>query len=105
MGNDTKSKWPKAWKQMQQTVQILNKSDLIKKKFSEITHKYCIFSTRQEKVLTPLGIADAFNRPYELIKNVQEKSWYPINQLGFKVFESDYIVYKQDLTLSLLKSV
>lgn len=105
MGADTRSKWPKAWKQMQQTIQILNKSDLIKKKFSEITNKFCVFSTRNEKVSTPLGIADAFNEPYGLIKNVQERVWYPINQLGFNVFESDFIVFKQDKTLTFLKTV
>ena len=105
MGTDVKSKWPKAWKQMQQTIQILNKSDFIKEKLSNINYKCCVFSTRKEKIKSPSGIADAFNISYELIKVVQEREWYPINQLGFKVFESDYIIYKKDRSLQFLRSV
>ena len=105
MGADINSKWPKAWKQLQQTIQILNKSDKLKELFSTLTNKFCVLSTRREKITTPLGIADAFNISYELIKNVQERLWYPINQLGFKVFESDYVIYKNDKSIQFLKSV
>lgn len=102
MGADTKSKWPKAWKQMQQTIQILNKCEVVKNELPSIPFRYCVFSTRQKGFISPLGIADAFRMPAELIKIVQEREWYPINKLGFKVFESDYIAFKDNRTIECL---
>ncbi len=100
MGSDIKSKWPKAWKQMQQTIKILNKSEVIKKEFPNIKCKYCVFSVRKKNICSPLGIADSFNAPAKLIKCVQERVWYPINQLGFKVLEADCVVYEKDGSLT-----
>lgn len=101
MGVSAKSKWPKAWKQMQQTIRVLNKSENIKNILKETALKYCVFSFCIKAVNSPLGIADSFGRPLSLIKSVQEREWYPINQLGFHVFESNYIVYNSDRKLSL----
>lgn len=104
MGADTKSKWPKAWKQMQQAIQVLNKSEILVNKFACMPFKCCVFSTRQKNICSPLGVADAFSRPKALIKIVQEREWYPINQLGFKVFESDYIILNANEKLEFLHS-
>ena len=95
-GGNSKSKWPKAWKQMQKTIKTLSNSDNVKEKFSKDPIRYCVFSVRNNKIATPLGIADSFSKPIELIQTVQEREWYPINQLGFKVFEADFITYKED---------
>lgn len=40
----------------------------------------------------PLGIANALAKSLVLIKSVQEIERYSIIQLGFNVFESNYIV-------------
>lgn len=94
-----KSKWPKAWKQMQSAIQILNKCDVLKNELQDIKNKLCIFSCRKEIINSPMAVADAFSIPFTLIKIVEERNWHPINSLGFKVFESDIIYYKTDKTL------
>lgn len=102
-GNE-KSKWPKAWKQMQSAIQILNKCDVLKNELHDISRKLCIFSCRRVEIKSPLAIADAFSIPSTLIKIVEERKWQSINSLGFKVFESDIIYYKNDGTLEFKQS-
>lgn len=99
-----KSKWPKAWKQMQSAIQILNKCDVLNNELQGISNKLCIFSCRREEIKSPLAIADAFSIPSTLIKIVEERKWQPINSLGFKVFEADVIYYKTDGTLEFKQS-
>lgn len=102
-GVNTKSKWPKAWKQMQQTIQVLYKSEKIKKDLENVNSKFCVFSFCLKDINSPLGIADSFGRPLSLIKSVQEREWYPINRLDFHVYESNYVVYNADKSLSFMQ--
>lgn len=94
-GNE-KSKWPKAWKQMQESIKKINQCVEVKKWLDSVSCKVCVFSTRNNAFTSPFAIADAFNYPQKLLEVVQERNWYPINQLGYKVFEADNIIYKKN---------
>lgn len=87
---NSKSKWPKAAKQLGSTVKNLRAVAEISAYLDSIENLYCVVSCRK-KISSPFGMADAFSLPTDLIKHVQERDWKPINKYGFKVVEATQV--------------
>lgn len=82
-----------AHKQLSATVNMLFKSKEMKAFIDGFSNKMCIYSAKDERVLTtPNGMADAFLEVYTVLPDPKEFNCFPINSFGFRAFETSKVI-------------
>lgn len=83
--------------QLSSTVNMLCKSPEVKAFIDGFSHKSCIVSANDERVLTPNGMADAFMEAYTVQPDPIEFNYGVINRFGFRAFETSKIVLQETI--------
>ena len=78
--------------QLSATVNLLCKSAGLKSFLDSFSHKVCITSAHDERVLTPNGVADAFLETYTIHPDPIEFNYGVINRFGFRAFETSKVI-------------
>ena len=78
--------------QLSSTVNMLCKSEQIKTFIDGFSNRWCITSARDERVLTPNGMADAFMEAYAVHPDPLEFNYGQIKRFGFRAFETSKVV-------------
>lgn len=78
--------------QLSSTLNMLCKSPEVKTFIDGFRHKWCVLSARDERVLSPQGMADAFMEPYKVQPEPMEFNFGVINRFGFRAFETSKVV-------------
>lgn len=78
--------------QLSSTLNMLCKSPEVKEFIDGFKHKWCVLSARDERVLSPLGMADAFMEAYAVQPEPLEFNFGVINRFGFRAFETSKVV-------------
>ena len=78
--------------QLSTTLNMLCKSPTIKAFMNDFKNKRCILSAKDDRVLTPNGIADAFMEVYQIQPDPLEFNFGVINRFGFKAFETSKVM-------------
>lgn len=81
--------------QLSTTIDLLCRSERIKKFVTPFKNKWCVLSARDERVLqTPNGMADAFMNSYTILPEQLQFQYGAIRRLGFIGYETSKIILK-----------
>lgn len=89
---DIKKKRNVARVQLSSTVNMLFKSDDVKSFVNGFSKKVCVVSAKDERVLTPNGMADSFMEPYSVHPDPLEFNFGVIKRFGFRAFETSKVI-------------
>lgn len=78
--------------QLSTTVDMLYRSETVKAFIEGFSHKWCVLSANDGRVLTPNGVADAFMEAYTVQPDPLEFSYGSIRRCGFRAFETSKVV-------------
>ena len=79
--------------QLATTIDILCRSESIKKFVDTFANKWCILSARDERILqTPSGMADAFLNAYTILPEPTKFQFGAMKRLGFCGYETSKVV-------------
>lgn len=87
-----KNKRSDAKLQLSTTVNMLCKSNAVKAFIDGFSHKICVVSACDDRVLTPDGMADAFMEVYTVQPDPLEFNYGVINRFGFRAFETSKVI-------------
>lgn len=78
--------------QLSSTLNMLCQSPEVKAFIDGFKYKWCVLSARDERVLSPQGMADAFMAAYTVQPEPLEFNFGVINRFGFRAFETSKVV-------------
>ena len=78
--------------QLSYTVELLCRSKAIKAFLDTFAHKWCVLSAKDDRVVTPSGMADAFMNAYTILPEPLEFRFGAMKRLGFTGYETSKVV-------------
>ena len=78
--------------QLSSTLNMLCQSPEVKEFIEGFKYKWCVLSARDERVLSPHGMADAFMEAYTVQPEPLEFNFGVINRFGFRAFETSKVI-------------
>lgn len=90
---DLKNKRGRGRVQLATTIDMLCRSESIRKFVNAFANKWCVLSARDERVLqTPSGMADAFMNAYKILPEPTKFQFGAMKRLGFWGYETSKVV-------------
>ena len=89
---DVNKKRGKGKVQLSYTVELLCRLKAIKAFLDTFAHKWCVLSAKDDRVLTPNGMADAFMNAYTILPEPLEFRFGAMKRLGFTGYETSIVV-------------